>query len=104
MQKLRSINFDFNNKTEAMLKLDGEDGQITAIIGLDGLWRSSISGYPVLMRGSWENENTFVIEYNGGPDLDYLKLKFNFENKIIKAEVLAPAAYEGITMDGEIKK
>ncbi|MCL4418213.1 MAG: beta-lactamase family protein [Actinobacteria bacterium] len=100
---IKSFNIDFDNKKEAMLQLDGEEGQITAVIGLDGLWRSSISGYPVLMRGSWEDANTFIIEYNGGPDLNYSKLKFIFENNKVKVKVLIPVTYEGLTVEGKIK-
>jgi CubicO group peptidase (beta-lactamase class C family) len=102
--KIKSFIIDFDNEYEAKLKLDGEDGQISAVIGLDGLWRSSISGYPVLMRGNWEDNNTFIIEYNGGPDLDYSKLKFNFENNKVNVEVLVPVVYEGLTVEGEVKE
>ncbi|MHB1347340.1 MAG: serine hydrolase domain-containing protein [Candidatus Humimicrobiaceae bacterium] len=101
--KLKSFNIDFSNEKDAVIKLDGEDGQIIAGIGLDGLWRSSISGYPVVMRGNWENDNTFIVEYNGGPDLDYSKLKFNFINNKVKVEVLIPVTYNGFAVEGEIK-
>jgi len=57
-----------------------------------------------LIRGNWENNNTFIIEYNGGSDLDYSKLKFNFENNKVNVEVLVPVVYEGLTVEGEIKE
>jgi len=98
---LKSLNIVFSNEKEAMLQLDGEDGQIKAVVGLDGLWRSSISGYPVLMRANWEDPDTLIIEYNGGPDLDYSKLRFSFENNIVKVEVLIPVTYEGLTVEGK---
>jgi hypothetical protein len=102
--KLNSFNIDFDIEKEAMLQLDGEDGLIIAVVGLDGLWRPSISGYPVLMRGKWDDGSTLILEYNGGPDLDYSKLKFNFENSKVKVEVLIPVTYEGLIVEGEIKE
>ena len=101
---LESFRFDFNNEKEAMLqlKIETESAPRKVSVGLDGLWRPSINGQPAVSRGYWEDDKTFILEYNEGPGLKNYSLKLNFENNKVILEILIPASEAGLTIEGNL--
>ena len=91
---IKTFSFDFANEKEAILQLKIETELITRKIpvGLDGLWRPSINGNPAVSRGYWEDDKTFILEYNEGPGLKNYSLKLYFENNKVILEILIPAS------------
>jgi hypothetical protein len=77
---------DFDNPAEATLNLQAanEPNPREIVVGLDGVYRPSRAGRPILARGGWKDGNTFVIEYNEGPGL----ASYNFRIRIQGDKVL----------------
>jgi len=99
---IESLSFDFNNEKEAMLQLKIETESIPrrGSVGLDGSWRPGISGLPAISRGYWEDDKTFILEYNEGPGLKNYHLKLYFENNKVILKILSPASDAGFTIEG----
>jgi hypothetical protein len=80
---LRSLRLDFGDPkgTEAIFQLEiaNEPGARVAGVGLDGVYRPSHSGRPILARGSWIDAQTFVIDYNEGPGLAAYTFYLHFD-------------------------
>jgi CubicO group peptidase (beta-lactamase class C family) len=78
---LLSLRLDFDDSAEAILHLEvaNEPGPRLIAIGLDGVYRSSRSGRPILARGSWAEAKTFEIDYNEGPGMAMYTIHMYFE-------------------------
>jgi hypothetical protein len=75
-----SLRLDFDDSAEAILQLqvvNEEDPRVTGV-GLDGVYRSSHAGRPIIARGVWIDEDTFVIDYSEGPGLSVYKFRLRF--------------------------
>jgi hypothetical protein len=67
--QIRSMRLDFNTPDVAVFQLEikGEPLLRSVQVGLDGRYRNSTDGRPVLARGGWQEDGTFKLEYNEGP-------------------------------------
>jgi len=101
---IESLRFDFDNEKEAILqhKIKTESTPRKVSVGLDGFWRPSVSGKPAVSRGYWEDDKTFILEYNEGPGLKNYSLKLYFENNKVILEILIPASEAGLTIEGNL--
>jgi CubicO group peptidase (beta-lactamase class C family) len=83
---LLSFRLDFDQSAEAVFQLEvanESEPRVTAV-GLDGVYRSSRVGRPIIARGVWENEQTFVIDYDEGPGISYYTFRLYFDgDKVI---------------------
>jgi hypothetical protein len=86
---LHSFRLDFSDPAEAVLHLQAvnEPGPRIIGIGLDGVYRSSHSGRPILARGSWADAATLVIDYNEGPGLAAYTFRLHFDGDQVFFEV-----------------
>jgi CubicO group peptidase (beta-lactamase class C family) len=87
---LRSVRVDFGASAEATLRVDVEGEPVVRVdtIGLDGLFRPSREGRPILARGSWLDERTFVVRCDEGPGLRTYDLVLRFQEHEVTVEVL----------------
>jgi CubicO group peptidase (beta-lactamase class C family) len=94
---IRSIRLDFNDSAVALLHLDVniEDNPRLLRVGLDGVYRPSISERPSVARGSWTDDKTFTIDYNEGPGLNYYRLVMRFEGDHVTVEIAGLGTMEG---------
>ena len=85
---LRSMRLDFDNSREAIFQLElaNESGPRVAGVGLDGVYRRSYSGRPTLARGRWEDENTFIVEYDEGPGIAFHRFRLHFDGDQVMFE------------------
>ncbi len=76
-----SIRLDFDESAEAVLQLEvaNEPGPRVIGVGMDGVYRSSHSGRPIIARGTWSDEQTFNIDYNEGPGIASYVFHLHFE-------------------------
>jgi CubicO group peptidase (beta-lactamase class C family) len=97
---IESLVFDFVNEKEAILKLKilSEPIPRNIVVGIDGLWKPSVSGKAAVSRGHWEDSDTFIWEYSEGPGLNNYKLKLNFTNDKVDIEV------EGLRIEGSLQE
>jgi hypothetical protein len=97
---LRTLSLAFSAATpsEAVFTLDleAEAGPRSVAVGLDGVFRSSLAGRPVLARGAWADDRTFVIEYNEGPGLSVYLIRLRFEPDEVELELIDNSA--GVTV------
>jgi hypothetical protein len=91
------LDFDDQQGTEAVMHLEmvNESGPRLIGIGLDGLYRSSHSGRPILAKGGWTNTQTFVIDYNEGPGLAAFTLSLRFEGDRVLLDAPGLGRFEG---------
>src|SRR3990172_9172711 len=67
--------------------VEGEVEPRISLVGLDGLYRPSLSGKPVFARGEWVDNQTFKIEYNEGPGLNLLFFMMKFEGNQLHLDI-----------------
>jgi CubicO group peptidase (beta-lactamase class C family) len=86
---LRSFRLDFSDSAEAVLCLDALNEPEPRVIGigLDGVYRSSHSGRPIIARGTWEDADTLVIDYNEGPGVAAYTFRLHFDGDQVLFEV-----------------
>jgi CubicO group peptidase (beta-lactamase class C family) len=100
--RIRSVRLDFESQDAAVfvLKLAYEPEARVIGVGLDGLYRTSTVGRPILARGGWQEDGTFSIDYNEGPGLAVYTMRFRFVEDRLYFEMDHPAldgkAIEGI--------
>jgi CubicO group peptidase (beta-lactamase class C family) len=102
--QLRSLRLDFDagvHQAEATFMLDLASEQSPRIIGvgLDGVYRPSRSGRPVVARGSWADASTFVIDYNEGPGLAAYAMRIRFDGDRVHFEILGLGSFEASVVD-----
>jgi len=96
---IQSIRVDFDNQTEATYYMQVENEAFMRIqrVGLDGLYRTSSSGWPAIARGAWEDNHTLVVEYSRGPGLENITWRSQFEGDRMILETF------GLTMHGKLE-
>jgi CubicO group peptidase (beta-lactamase class C family) len=75
---IRSVRIVFEDPSEATITLDRSAFEVVPRVmrvGLDGVYRPSISGRPVCAKGSWIDEKTFMVEMDEGPGLSAFTFK-----------------------------
>ncbi len=81
---LRSLTLTFSGGAEALLQLelsDRRDGPRP--VGLDGVPRLSPDGrlgLPVAVSGAWENDSTFVLDYNEVGNINAYRFRMTFSD------------------------
>lgn len=93
---IRSIRLDFDDPAEAILRLDvaSEGTPRVDRVGLDGVFRPSLEGRPVVARGYWEDLRTFNVECDEGPGISTYEIRVTFDGRLLRLEVL------GLTVRG----
>ena len=78
---LLSMRLDFDGSAEATFQLEvaDEPGPRVTVVGLDEVYRSSRGGRPIIARGRWEDEQTFVIDYDEGPGISFYRFRLQFD-------------------------
>ncbi|MFN8476077.1 MAG: serine hydrolase [Anaerolineae bacterium] len=80
--RLRSLGLDFDGSAEATMRLTFDDGQPDRLmkVGLDGVYRMAPAEYglPSGQRGSWLDERTFVLDYDGIANRDAYMFRMSF--------------------------
>jgi CubicO group peptidase (beta-lactamase class C family) len=88
---LRSIAITFPGGAEARLDLDLSDRRDgPRPVGLDGVPRVSSSGrfgLPVAVSGAWENDSTFVLDYNEAGNINSYRFRLTFVGTEVSVEV-----------------
>ncbi|OGO15864.1 MAG: hypothetical protein A2Z14_10745 [Chloroflexi bacterium RBG_16_48_8] len=92
----KEVKLTFPGGSEASFFLVAEGLEIEFPVGLDGLFRipSEESGFPeeflVAMRGWWETENIFQLEYDVVYGMERNILLFVFEGDLLEVQVITP--------------
>jgi hypothetical protein len=94
----KSLQLNFDAPDEAIFTLAFSDDPVVRVarVGLDGVYRPSRQGRPVIALGRWEDERTFVMDYNEGPGLTPLTLRFRFADDRVLFEVVGSESLEGV--------
>jgi hypothetical protein len=87
---IHSLRLDFDDPAEATLTFDLTSEPISRVdrVGLDGVFRPSREGRPIMARGFWQDPRTFVIECDEGPGLHAYDLELRFREGGVVLEVL----------------
>jgi CubicO group peptidase (beta-lactamase class C family) len=94
--RIRSVRLDFDTSDVATLHLDLSDASpVITKVGLDGIYRPSISGRPCIAKGTWSDDHTFTIEYYEGPGISYNRLVLCFEDDKLVFEIVGLGSLEG---------
>jgi CubicO group peptidase (beta-lactamase class C family) len=91
---LESAALDFDDSAEATGHVKVKDEPMNSMaIGLDGLYRFDEGVRLLAVRGSWVDDQTFVLEHNSVTGNDQLVLRFHFQGD--RVEVMVSDAYFG---------
>ena len=93
---LLSLRLDFDNTSEAIFQLEvaNEPSPRLNGVGLDGVYRSSHAGRPIVARGRWTDARTFVIDYNEGPGFVAYSFRLSFDGNMVTFEIPGLGSYE----------
>lgn len=85
----RSLQLDFGDPVEVVLTLDiaSEAAPRVDRVGLDGVFRPSLEGRPIVARGHWEGPRTFVVECDEGPGFHEYELRLRFDGRTVRLQV-----------------
>ncbi|MDP3177734.1 MAG: serine hydrolase [Spirochaetaceae bacterium] len=99
---VRSVAMDFRPGREAELRLEMQDESAprVSMIGLDGEYRASCAGRPVLARGSWTDDGAFRFEYNEGPGLNPYEIWMRFAPGGLRFELSLIGSTERLAAEG----
>lgn len=101
---LESFSLTFSDNNEAMAKLEFTDGRVEQRpLGLDGiprLFRGGRFGLPVALQGWWENNSTFVFDYDEVANINAYRFRLTFVQDAVGIELsektgLVEATFQG---------
>ena len=101
---LKSFSLTFSGPSEAVVHLESTDGRVEQRpLGLDGVPRLSPGGrfgLPVAMQGQWENNSTFVFDYDEVANINSYRFRLTFVDDGVSIEVsektgLVDAKFQG---------
>jgi CubicO group peptidase (beta-lactamase class C family) len=97
--QIQSIRIDFDHPTEATYYIQAEKEEVMRIgcAGLDGLYRTSSSGWPAIARAAWSGNQTLLVDYSRGPGLENVTWQIRFEGDRMLLET------SGIVIAGELE-
>lgn len=102
--QLESIKLDFPAPDMAIFTMDlglEKEPRVTQV-GLDGIYRNSLSGRPVIAKGGWQEDGSFVIDYNEGPGLSVYSIHLRFTGDQVEFDINIPG-YAGHPVSGTIE-
>jgi len=96
---IQSIRVDFDNATEATYYFQVEKEEVMRIggAGLDGVYRTSSSGWPAIAKAAWSDNQTLLVDYSRGPGLEDVTWQIQFEGDRMVLET------SGIVIEGELE-
>lgn len=79
------MDFDGSNEATFSFQLEGASGPTTVPVGLDGRFRlvPGDYGYPLGLRGTWRDEDTFRLEYDTIANNHAYLLDFTFSGELV---------------------
>ena len=101
---LKSFSITFSGPNEAVVHLESTDGRVEERpVGLDGIPRLSPGGrfgLPVAMQGRWENNHTFVFDYDEVANINSYRYRLRFIHDDVGIELsektgLVDAKFQG---------
>ena len=88
---LKSFSLTFSGPSEAVVLLESTDGRVEERpLGLDGAPRLSPGGrfgLPVALQGRWENNNTFVFDYDEMANINSYRFRLTFFQDDVSIEL-----------------
>jgi hypothetical protein len=88
---LTSFALTFSGNNEAVAHLESADRGIEQRpLGLDGIPRLSLKGrfgLPAALRGRWENNSTFVLDYDEVANINSSRFRFTFGHDDVSIEL-----------------
>jgi CubicO group peptidase (beta-lactamase class C family) len=96
---IQSIRIDFDHATEATYYIQAENEEVMRVggVGLDGVYRTSSSGWPAIAKAEWSDDNTLLLDYSRGPGLENVTWQIRFEDDRMVLET------SGIVIEGELQ-
>lgn len=102
---LRTLTMDFAGPGDPTLRLTfaNDEPARQATIGLDGVFRMSTGAHGLSLgqRGYWQDENTFVLDYDQIANIDPYLLQMRFERDSVTLDVRDRTRIEGLRLVGE---
>ena len=103
---IESLSLEFNDSDEATFHFAaGGNEMVSAPVALDGVYRLFPGNYnlPMGLRGHWDNDETFVLEYDAIANNDHGTLRMHFEDDHVVVESLETAHEVGVTVEGRLQ-
>jgi CubicO group peptidase (beta-lactamase class C family) len=112
---IESLMFDFNRRNTAAAMLEMVIGEhiLTTEIGLDNVYRISdiskvapphMKTVHIGLKGFWQDESTFILNYQGIEEPFPQTFHFHFEDDRITLEITAPVMNFQCTVNGSLEQ
>jgi hypothetical protein len=112
---IESLMFDFNGRNTAAAMLEMVIGEhiLTTEIGLDNVYRISdiskvapphMKTVHIGLKGFWQDESTFILNYQGIEEPFPQTFHFHFEDDRITLEITAPVMNFQCTVNGSLEQ
>jgi CubicO group peptidase (beta-lactamase class C family) len=104
---LQKISLTFSPNAEASVRLTFADGRNEGRqIGLDGVARISPNGrygLPVAVKGLWQSESTFVLDYDEVANINDFRFTLNFHGNVVNVDLSERTAGVSVNFAGRMK-
>jgi len=104
---LQKMSLMFTPHAEASVRLAFADGRIEIRqIGLDSVPRISPNGrygLPVALKGLWQGETTFVLDYDEAGNINDFRLALNFHDNLVSVDLSERTAGVTVKFTGTTK-
>lgn len=104
---LKEMSFVFKSKEAASVSISFEDGRREVRpIGLNGIpliTPKGRFGLPVAVKGFWQDERTFVLDYDEVGNINHFRFKVNFSENVVAIELSEATADVTVSFSGHRK-
>jgi len=104
---LKEMSFAFTSKDSASVRLSFVDGRKEVhAIGLNGTPLTTPNGrfgLPVAVKGYWQDERTFVLDYDEVGNINDFRFKVNFHESTVGIELSEATVDVTVTFSGHRK-
>ncbi len=104
---LKKVSLAFTSQPEATLRSTFNDGHLEVRgVGLDGVPRISPGGrygLPVALKGFWEDEQAFVLDYDEIANINHYQIRLRFSGKRLSVEITERTQDVGAKFGGELE-
>ncbi len=73
-------------------------------VGLDGRFRPSREGRPLVARGAWTSASTLEVEIDEGPGIAPYRVRLTYGEPAVRLEAISTSGETRLSLEGRIEK
>ncbi|KAF0216942.1 MAG: 6-aminohexanoate-dimer [Geobacteraceae bacterium] len=103
---IKELSLSFDGNGEARFGVVLPEGRFTLPVGLDGVYRmspSGPSGLPVALKGFWQADNEFVLEFNEVGRINNFTIRMMFQEDTVAARITEGTGLFDLELNGKAR-